>query len=97
MINNKKSNNERVRTMKILIVEDDKAISRLLQMNLEKAGFICDVAMDGALAFEKIDENPDLILLDVMLPEVDGFQLLSYIKPLKIGVIFLTGRNMTSD
>ncbi len=96
MINNK-NNKQKGADMKILIVEDDKAISRLLQINLENAGFICDVALDGAQALEKIDENPDLILLDVMLPEVDGFQLLGYIKPFKIPVIMLTARNMTSD
>ncbi len=83
--------------MKILIVEDEKPISRLIEMNLTKQGFVCDTAMDGDEAVEKIEESPDLILLDVMLPKLDGFELLEYIKPLKIPVIMLTARNMTAD
>ena len=61
----------------VLIVEDEKPISNLIRMSLTKEGFLCTCAYDGAAAADLLEKNTyDLILLDVMLPEVDGFELM---------------------
>lgn len=84
--------------IKILIVEDEKPISNLIRLSLKNVGYTCDTAFDGNEALDKIDSNVyDLILLDVMLPEVDGFELMEYIRPLNIPVIFLTAKNALDD
>ena len=84
--------------MNILIVDDEKPISNLIRISLSNAGYDCDIAEDGNLALKKIDNGKyDLILLDIMLPEVDGFELLEYIRPLEIPVIFLTAKNALKD
>lgn len=84
--------------VKILIVEDEKAISNLMRMSLKKAGYFCDCACDGEEAAEKIGANAyDLILLDVMLPKIDGFELMEYIRPMGIPVIFITARDAVRD
>lgn len=84
--------------IKILIVEDEKPISNLIRMSLKGAGYSCDQAFDGNEALDKVDEMVyDLILLDIMLPEVDGFELMEYIKPLGIPVIFLTAKDALDD
>lgn len=84
--------------IKILIVEDEKPISNLIKISLKNAGYFCECAMDGSEAVEKIDQGKyDLILLDIMLPEIDGFELLQYIRPLKIPVIFLTAKKEIKD
>ena len=60
---------------KILIVEDEEAISNLIRMSLCKTGYICEQAFDGETAADLIAENSyDLILLDIMLPGIDGYQ-----------------------
>ncbi|MGN0517768.1 MAG: response regulator transcription factor [Acutalibacteraceae bacterium] len=84
--------------VKILIVEDEKPISTLIKMSLSKAGYICRCAYDGMTAADMIEAEPfDLILLDVMLPGVDGFELMEYIRPLKIPTIFITAKNSVND
>ena len=84
--------------LKILIVDDEKPILNLIRISLTNAGYFCDTAADGNEAVEKIDQgNYDLILLDIMLPEIDGFELLDYIRPLGIPVIFLTAKNAVQD
>ena len=84
--------------IKILIVEDELAISRLLQINLEDAGFITQMALEGNRALKLINtEKFDLILLDIMLPIIDGFELLEYIKPLGIPVIMVSAKGQTKD
>ena len=73
----------------ILIVEDEKPISNLIRMSLTKAGYNCTCAFDGEEAWNLISANPyDLILLDVMIPKIDGFTLMQYIRPMKVPVIF---------
>ena len=80
--------------IKVLIVEDEKPISNLIRVSLTNAGYTCDMAYDGNEAIDKIDSNVyDIILLDIMLPEADGFELMEYIRPLSIPVIFLTAMN----
>ena len=77
--------------IKILIVEDEEPISDLIRMNLVKAGYRCACAFDGNEAADRISqERFDLILLDIMLPGMNGYELLPYIKSLDIPVIFLT-------
>ena len=84
--------------MKILVVDDEKPIANLIRISLSNAGYFCDTAQDGNEALEKIDNGRyDLILLDIMLPEVDGFELMAYIRPLGIPVIFLTAKNAVND
>lgn len=77
--------------IKILIVEDEEPISDLIRMNLVKAGYHCECAFDGAVAADMIgQERFDLVLLDIMLPEINGYELLDYIKGMDIPVIFIT-------
>lgn len=84
--------------IKILIVEDEKAISDLIDMNLTDLGYQCTCAYDGMTASDLLEENIyDLALLDIMLPEVDGYELLEYIRPLGIPVIFITAKAGLND
>ncbi|MCC5909424.1 MAG: response regulator transcription factor [Clostridiaceae bacterium] len=63
-------------TKKVLVVEDEKPIADILKFNLEKEGYKVDIAYDGEEGLHKaVQGNPDLILLDVMLPKLDGFQV----------------------
>ena len=84
---------------KILIVEDEASISDLIKIELEYKGYKCDVASDGELACEYIDNKDyDLALLDVMVPKIDGYELLEYIKITKeLPVIFITAKSQTKD
>ena len=67
-------------------------------MSLKNVGYFCDCAYDGAEAADMIEaKNYDLILLDVMIPYVDGFELMEYIKPYGIPVIFITAKNSVDD
>lgn len=84
---------------KILIVEDEKAISDLIKIELETQGYKCECVEDGEIAANYIEEkNYDLILLDIMLPKIDGNELLEYIKETKeIPTIFITAKSQTED
>ena len=82
----------------ILIVEDDAAISNLIQMNLTAEGYHCTCAHDGRDGANCIEQNVyDLGLLDIMLPEINGYGLLQYIKPTGTPVIFLTAKGDLKD
>lgn len=82
----------------ILIVEDEKPISNLIRISLKRAGHSCDCAYDGAEALNFLEKQYyDLILLDIMLPQIDGFSLMEYIRPMDIPVIFITAMNDVSD
>ena len=84
--------------IRILIVEDEKPIAELIRMSLRKAGYICTCAADGAAAADLLESNAyDLILLDVMLPKIDGFELMEDIRPTGTPVIFITAKNAVSD
>ncbi len=84
--------------IKILIVDDEKAICDLIDMNLSAAGYSCKSVQDGLKAIDMIEsEDYDLILLDVMLPGVDGYDIMEYIRPLKIPVIFITAKHEVKD
>lgn len=78
--------------IKLLIVEDEQAISDLIVMNLTRAGYKCTALYNGKDAADLLEENQnfDLILLDIMLPEINGYELMEYIRPMGIPVIFIT-------
>lgn len=68
----------------ILIVEDERAISDLIRLNLTRAGYECTVAYDGKRAADILESrNFDLVLLDIMLSYINGYELMEYIRPLK--------------
>lgn len=77
----------------ILIVEDDPAISRLIESNLRVAGYEPVCAMDGRQALDAISAHHfDLALCDIMLPELDGFELLPYMQERNIPVIYVSAK-----
>ena len=83
---------------KVLIVEDEQAIAELIQMNLRFADYDSVWISHGDEVIPSIQqENPDIILLDVMLPGIDGFSLMKKIEPLHIPVIFLTAKDSLTD
>lgn len=83
---------------RILIVEDEIAIAELIEINLKQAGYECEYALDGEVAATKIEENKfDLILLDIMLPKIDGYELMEYIEPTGIPVIFISAKESVKD
>ncbi len=79
---------------KILVVEDDKAISDFIAINLQYTGYEYTVLSNGndAVALLEEDHSFDLALLDVMLPGIDGFELMNRIKKYNIPIIFLTAK-----
>lgn len=83
---------------KILIAEDEKPISDLIKMSLLCEGYSCTCAYDGREAADLIEnESFDLVLLDIMLPEIDGYELLSYVKQYDMPVIFITAKSGVQD
>lgn len=84
--------------IRILVVEDEMAISNLIAVNLRKAGYVCECVFDGMAAADALEAaRYDLVLLDVMLPKVDGYELMNYIAPMEIPVIFLTAKAAVAD
>lgn len=87
----------------VLLVEDDETISHLVQFMLERKGYRVEVARDGRVAEKTIStiSPPKLIVLDIMLPYVDGFQLLAQIRSRKewsqVSVIMLTAKTQESE
>lgn len=84
--------------IRILIVDDEKPICDLIDMNLSAAGYYCKTVQDGLKAIDLIEkEEFDLILLDIMLPGADGYDIMEYIRPLNIPVIFITAKHEVKD
>ena len=82
--------------LKILIAEDEEPIANLIRMNLNRAGYQCIWAPDGEEAADRMAKEPfDLILLDIMLPGINGYELMEYAKELGMPVIFLTALGNT--
>ncbi len=83
----------------VLIVEDEKPISDILKYNLSKEGYAVITAFDGEEALDKaLFEDPDLILLDVMLPKLDGFQVCRKIREkMNTPIIMLTAKEEEVD
>jgi DNA-binding response OmpR family regulator len=87
---------------KILIVDDDANIRTLLSVNLTASGYAIETAVDGKDAMEKIIRDPPwLIVLDVMMPEVDGWEVCKYVKDdpdlEKVKILMLTARDTQRD
>lgn len=87
---------------KILVVDDERHIVRLVEVNLTRAGYEVETAYDGVEALEKVAEDlPDMIILDVMMPRMDGFEVLKKLqsdaKYKDIPVIMLTAKAQDAD
>lgn len=84
---------------KILVVEDEKAIADILVFNLQREGYDTLVAYDGADGLHAaLEQAPDLVLLDVMLPSMDGFEVLRHIREKQdTPIIMLTAREEETD
>ena len=84
--------------IKILIAEDEEPIARLIRMNLCRAGYECVWAPDGEKAADLMDSGHfDLVLLDIMLPGINGYELMDYARTLELPVIFLTALGSTDN
>ncbi|MDZ4133762.1 MAG: response regulator, partial [Dethiobacteria bacterium] len=83
----------------VLIVDDEKTLVKALTFNLEKEGFRVEQAYNGEEALQKVFElKPDIVVLDLMLPEVDGFEVCRRIrKKLDVPIIMLTARSEDID
>ena len=82
----------------ILIAEDEHLIARLVEMTLTSAGYRCTVAEDGRTAADLIEKTDfDMAILDIMLPGLDGYDLLASLKPQGVPVIFLTAKSAVKD
>jgi len=84
---------------RILVVDDEERMVRFIRMNLEHDGFQVSEAFNGKQAVQKLrDVNPDLILLDVMMPDLDGFDVLEMIREISnVPVIMLTAKSEEDD
>lgn len=84
--------------IKILIVDDEKPICDLIDLNLSASGYHCTSVQNGLDAIDLIEKEAyDLVLLDIMLPGADGYDIMEYIRPLKIPVIFITAKHEVKD
>lgn len=84
--------------IKILIVDDEKPICDLIDMNLSAAGYSCMAVQDGMAAIDAIAKHTfDLVLLDIMLPGADGYDVMEYIRPYKVPVIFISAKHEVKD
>jgi two-component system response regulator VicR len=84
---------------KVLIIEDEKAISDIVKFNLTKEGFATDTAFDGKEGLDKVlTTDPDLVLLDVMLPSMDGFEVCRKVREKSnVPIIMLTAKEEEVD
>ena len=84
--------------IRILVVDDEKPICDLIDLNLSSAGYHCTTVQDGGEAIAIIEkEEFDLILLDIMLPGADGYDVMEYVRPLGVPVIFITAKHEVKD
>ncbi|MGE7634476.1 response regulator transcription factor [Bacillus paramycoides] len=85
--------------MKILVVDDESSIRNLIRMQLEMEGYEVLTAADGREAVERWNEQPDVLILDVMLPDTDGYELLRLFreKDRDIPVLMLTAKSQMND
>ncbi|MBE4908241.1 response regulator transcription factor [Bacillus luteolus] len=85
---------------KVLVVDDEPSISTLLQYNLNQAGFEVITAMDGEEGFQKaLDERPDILVLDLMLPKMDGIEVCKQLRQQKVTtpILMLTAKDDEFD
>lgn len=84
--------------IKVLVVDDEFPIANLIKETLEKSGYTCTCVYDGESAADAIENEVfDLVLLDVMLPKINGFELIEYIRQYNVPVIFLTAKTDVRD
>lgn len=84
--------------IRILIVEDEINIAGLIKTALDKGMYDWDYAADGKKAADMLEQTDyDLVLLDIMLPFIDGYELLDYITPLQIPVVFISAKGTIQD
>lgn len=82
----------------ILIVEDERPIADLIELTLTGAGYTCEQANDGETAADLIAERDyELAILDIMLPQIDGYELLGYLRSVGTPVIFVTAKTTLHD
>jgi two-component system response regulator ArlR len=87
-----------VRPFKILIVEDDAQITRVLRLELEHEGYTVETASDGLAGLEKALKEPDLVILDVMLPKMDGLEMCARVRAKsRVPIIMLTAKDRIPD
>ena len=85
-------------TNKILVAEDEKPMAKALELKLTSVGFEVEVAFDGEEAIKKIKDNKyDLILLDLVMPKVDGFDVLKEIQNLKLSTPVIVSSNLSQE
>ena len=83
---------------RILVVDDEERMVRFIRMNLEHDGFQVMEAFNGKQALDKMRDTPDLLLLDVMMPDIDGFEVLETIREVStVPVIMLTAKGEEDD
>lgn len=92
-------NDETLKRRKILVVDDEERMVRFIRLNLEHDGFVVGEAFNGKQALQRLrDATPDLILLDVMMPDLDGFEVLQMIREINnVPVIMLTAKGEEDD
>ncbi len=86
----------------IVVAEDDKDLRRIIKFNLENANFAVREAENGQIALDRVyEKNPDCLILDVMMPKMDGFEVCKRVKSVDstrdIPIIFLTARGSSED
>lgn len=82
----------------LLVVEDEEKLARFIELELKHDGYEVSKSGNGREALEMALENDyDLILLDIMLPEINGYELMEYIRPMGIPVIFITAKSSLDD
>lgn len=83
----------------ILVVEDEKPIAEIVKFNLEKEGFVVDLAFDGREALDKaFKRQPDLVLLDIMLPKLNGFEVCKHLRStMSVPIIMVTAKETEAD
>lgn len=83
---------------KVLVVDDEKPISDIIKFNLEKEGYEVVVAYDGEEALQKVEsESPDLIVLDLMLPKIDGLEVAKQVRAKRsTPIIMVTAKDRNS-
>jgi len=89
---------EERRKYKVLLVEDDPQIVRVLKLELEHEGYEVDTASDGLSGLEKALKEPDLVVLDLMLPKLDGMEVASRVRAKsRVPIIMLTAKDRIPD
>ena len=92
-------NDEALKRRKILVIDDEERMVRFIRLNLEHDGFVVIDAFNGKQALQRLrDATPDLILLDVMMPDLDGFEVLQMVREISnVPVIMLTAKGEEDD